>query len=77
MPIYEYTCTRCGTSFEELVPRHDTPSQPCPSCGSKKTEKLLSVFSGHVGGRSEPGCASSCAAPGGACPSGGTCPMAS
>lgn len=77
MPIYEYKCADCGNSFEELVSSHGAPVQPCPACGSRQTEKLLSVFSGHMGGKSEPGCASSCAAPGGACPSGGTCPMAS
>ena len=31
MPIYEYTCTKCGKDFEELVFGDDLPA--CPHCG--------------------------------------------
>lgn len=70
MPIYEYRCKSCGKVFEELVPREPEKPLPCPECKSKKTEKLMSVFSGMVGngpsGHSSAG--QSC--------SSGMCPMA-
>jgi putative FmdB family regulatory protein len=40
MPIYEYTCRTCGTTFEVLVRAGDIPA--CPSCASQDLEKLLS-----------------------------------
>ena len=43
MPIYEYACNDCHTSFEALV-RSDTVPE-CPQCHSTALEKLLSVFS--------------------------------
>ena len=42
MPIYEYACGDCGNEFEALVRSGTTPE--CPSCHSKKLDKLLSVF---------------------------------
>jgi putative FmdB family regulatory protein len=45
MPIYEYRCQKCGEKFEKLVRSSTDQSQlTCPSCGSKQTEKLMSVF---------------------------------
>ncbi|MGE5610931.1 MAG: FmdB family zinc ribbon protein [Bacillota bacterium] len=45
MPIYEYTCQSCKSKFEKLVrSMADEAKVICPSCGSKKTEKALSVF---------------------------------
>ena len=35
MPIYEYTCTKCGKDFEELVFGDDLPA--CPHCGAAET----------------------------------------
>ena len=32
MPIYEYTCTKCGKDFEELVFGDALPA--CPHCGA-------------------------------------------
>jgi putative FmdB family regulatory protein len=29
MPIYDYSCTKCGKKFEERVPRYDSPNPPC------------------------------------------------
>ena len=43
MPLYEYRCLECGKKFEELV-SGGTTEIACPSCGSKESEKLLSVF---------------------------------
>ena len=39
MPIYEYSCRKCGRDFEELV-FDDTPPT-CPHCGSNDTHKLM------------------------------------
>ena len=43
MPIFEYACNDCHTTFEALV-RSDTVPE-CPQCHSTALEKLLSVFS--------------------------------
>lgn len=63
MPIYEYSCRKCGQDFEELV-FGDTPPL-CPHCGSSDTAKLMSCCAHHSGGGSD-------AAPS-APPSGGGC----
>lgn len=42
MPIYEYTCKKCGAEFEELVSAQDE-LPPCPKCRSGKVEKLMSA----------------------------------
>ncbi|WP_272699278.1 FmdB family zinc ribbon protein [Desulfovibrio sp. Fe33] len=49
MPIYEYTCKKCGNEFEELVLGADTVVT-CPECGSKDTEKLMSACRAKVDG---------------------------
>ena len=42
MPLYDYVCKDCAKSFETLVTGSEKAS--CPSCGSLKLEKQLSVF---------------------------------
>ena len=72
MPIYEYSCKNCDNRFEKLLKSmSDSEVVPCPKCGSKKTEKELSVFA--VGAEqartpARPACQS--------CASAGGCPMA-
>lgn len=51
MPIYEYVCPTCVEEFEVLVRGNDQPA--CPTCGSKKIERQLSVPAAHVGSRSQ------------------------
>ena len=46
MPIFEYTCSGCGASFECLV-RSDT-SVACPSCESENVVRKLSLFAAHT-----------------------------
>ena len=70
MPIYEYTCTKCGKDFEELVFGDDLPA--CPHCGAAETRKLMSRCAHCSGGNggddsfapsmpaSSGGCAGSC-----------------
>jgi len=46
MPIYEFTCKKCGIKFEEFVRSlNDENEFVCPQCGSKESERLFSVFS--------------------------------
>jgi putative FmdB family regulatory protein len=49
MPIYEFTCKKCGKDSEVLVRSTDWKGTPCPACGSTQLMKKLSVFatSGH------------------------------
>ena len=43
MPIYEFHCLNCGTEFEiERKIKDRTKPCRCKSCGSKKTEQLIS-----------------------------------
>jgi len=41
LPVYDYQCTACGKTFEELVRIGETPN--CPECGAGSPRKLLSV----------------------------------
>ena len=44
MPIFEYRCTECDHGFEHFV-RRNSEAPGCPSCGSRKIEKQLSLAS--------------------------------
>jgi len=44
MPVFEYTCNRCGVKFDEWV-RTTDQKVICPICKSEKVEKLFSSFS--------------------------------
>jgi putative FmdB family regulatory protein len=45
MPIYEFNCEDCNQDSEILVRSSQWKGHAeCPSCGSKKLEKRLSVF---------------------------------
>ena len=71
MPIYEYTCKKCENKFEKLVrSMSSTEAILCPECGSKQTERELSVFAVSAdAGRSAP--STRCQG----CAGGPTCPM--
>lgn len=46
MPIFEYACEECSTTFERLTLRPQPAVQPpCPQCGSTQTSKVFSTFS--------------------------------
>ncbi len=75
MPIYEYVCQDCRTKFDQLV-RSMSAAGPyaCPNCGSKQTDKALSVFAvGAASGQSSAsdGHGTGCAC----CASAPSCPM--
>ena len=42
MPLFEYQCADCETTFEEIVLGGTQPR--CPSCDGAKLRKLLSAF---------------------------------
>ncbi len=73
MPLFEYKCSKCGNTFEELVNGNRNQNVPCPRCKSHETEKLMSAIGGISMGKGSSPCgtncanASSCAASGGAC----------
>ncbi len=76
MPLFEYSCEKCGERFEALVPRAEADRAVCPKCGSRRVRRELSTFAA-VGGRSEFACASgTCPGTGslGSCAT-GTCPF--
>jgi putative FmdB family regulatory protein len=41
VPLYDYKCHACGTTFEALVLKGKEP--PCASCGGTELERLLSL----------------------------------
>ncbi len=49
MPIYEYSCSRCGREFERYVSAAGT-AVACPHCGNAKVMRRLSVVSVKTGG---------------------------
>ncbi len=45
MPLYEYNCEECGTTFEQLIAARDRDNGAvCPDCGSKHIRRLISTF---------------------------------
>lgn len=42
MPIYEYSCLKCGDRIEDLQGLHDAPLTTCEACGGD-LKKLLSA----------------------------------
>ena len=67
MPLYEFTCRKCGHAFEELLTlaEADGGDVKCPACGSKRVEKGFSAFATGGGG------SGGFAGGGGSCGSGG------
>jgi putative FmdB family regulatory protein len=65
MPLFEFKCRECGTTFEKIVPT-STSKVACKKCESSKVDKLLSVFAVGASSRSaaayEPGPCGSCGA---------------
>ncbi len=46
MPLYEFTCKKCGHGFEELMTLSEVAAgkTKCPACSSKRVERGLSSF---------------------------------
>jgi len=64
MPLYEFTCKKCGHVFEELMTAAElSDGKPaCPACKSRRVEKGFSAFATN---------ADSASAAGGGCGNGG------
>ncbi len=73
MPIYEYACKDCGREFEELVRGQEQPT--CPSCGTSRIERHMSVSAAHTAASGQPACPAREACGITNCP-GGNCGMA-
>jgi putative FmdB family regulatory protein len=41
MPTYDYKCTACGHTFDELQSFSEPPLTKCPACKKKKLERLF------------------------------------
>ena len=41
MPTYDYECSACGHSFDELQSFSDPPLTKCPKCKKKKLNRLF------------------------------------
>ncbi|PON18870.1 hypothetical protein C2W62_05735 [Candidatus Entotheonella serta] len=50
MPIFEYQCIDCLTTFERLILRTENATAPvCPQCSGDNTAKQFSTFSTQSG----------------------------
>ena len=62
MPLYEFTCRKCGHTFEELMGLAEAAAGKvaCPACRSRTVEKGFSSFAtGGAGAGAQapaPGC---------------------
>ena len=46
MPLYEYKCADCKTSFDALRAMSDADAPiACPKCDSENTGRMISLFS--------------------------------
>ena len=44
MPIFEYTCVKCGHKFEALLKSASESAPACPECHAKGAKRMLSRF---------------------------------
>jgi putative FmdB family regulatory protein len=52
MPLYEFTCDKCGKLFEELIRSATERRRPkCPHCKSPNVHKKFSTFAMSGAGR--------------------------
>ncbi len=59
MPIFEFSCRACGTSFEDILTfaEMEAGEAQCPQCASHDVERALSTFA-TGGGEGGPSCGS-------------------
>lgn len=71
MPLYEYLCRECKTSFETLRPAHEADAPAiCPQCNQVSSQRILSLFARSVKTNGE---ALAPVTAGGGCGCGGAC----
>ena len=46
MPLYEYTCRKCGEKFSEVltIKEHGTKKVRCPKCESEEVQRIIEPF---------------------------------
>lgn len=74
MPIYDYKCAACNSTYDIYHKTREVAEDVvCPSCGSTKHTRLMSVPAAAVmnGASSSTSAGSSCESGGGCC--GGAC----
>lgn len=49
MPMFDYKCTSCNHTFEELVYSSGDEPEVCPICNAEAPEKLMSAPAPLVG----------------------------
>ncbi|WP_223921918.1 zinc ribbon domain-containing protein [Geobacter sp. AOG2] len=49
MPIFEYSCRKCGLRFEKLQRTGEELQIECPECGTAEIRKELSTFAAVAG----------------------------
>ena len=56
MPLFEYRCRSCATTFEALLSRAaaDRGAVACESCSSDETERLMGAPAVQAGAKSLP-----------------------
>jgi len=60
MPIFEYSCLKCGSRFEKLLKSGSVDGIVCPGCGSDQVEKEFSVFATGTSAPSAPAAPPGC-----------------
>ena len=68
MPIYEYTCIKCGHAFDHLARNLGDGAKTCPKCGAARPRKAFSSFAARVPTTASRSCDS--------CRTNPSCPMA-
>jgi putative FmdB family regulatory protein len=63
MPMYDYRCPQCQTTFEQLVSFSKADEVPCPRCGYRYGQRRVSKIalrtnagSGNAGSDSSSSC---------------------
>lgn len=66
MPLYGFICDDCSQDFEELVMNSSKADQViCPTCGSHKVQRQLSMVAGLGSSGSGASSSASCSTGGG------------
>jgi putative FmdB family regulatory protein len=74
MPVYEYRCVSCGTTYDVFHRGREAAEDiVCPSCQSTQYKKLMSAPA--VATKQSAPAAPSCDSGGGGCCGGGMCGM--
>lgn len=65
MPLYGFICDECSSDFEELVMSSNKADDvSCPSCGSRRVQRQLSLVAG-LSASSGSGSSAACSTGGG------------